>query len=96
MEPKRPQLALHIEDIFSHPPATPADPMGLPNAYFFAGDISDISSQMYGEHVSFNPTETYVAGTYSMPEDDPMFDDVLAMSYDPPQDEFDVSSYLET
>jgi len=95
MKPRRPQLAYHIEDIFSHPPAAPADSMGPPNPDFFAGDISDISSQMYDEHISFSPTQMFVAETYSMPEDGHMVGDVLAMSYDPAQDEFDISSYLE-
>jgi hypothetical protein len=93
---KRPALALHTEDIFSSPPATPAHSMGMgpPRAYSFAsttGDLSDVSSGMYDEHFSSSPTQMYVAdGRYNH-----MVDDVFAMSYDLAQDEFDISNYLD-
>jgi hypothetical protein len=92
---KRPALALHTEDIFSSPPATPAQSMGMgpPRAYSFAsttGDLSDVSSGMYDDHVS-SPTQMSVAhGRYNH-----IVDDVFAMSYDPAQDEFDISNYLD-
>ena len=101
IQPKRPQLPLHIEDIFSPPPGTATHSVGRPNAYSFAstrgdtGDVSDISSRMCDEHVSSSPTQMLAAETYSMPEYSEIVDDVFAMSYDPAQDVFDISSYLE-